>query len=95
MSTWKVDFHMGEREDERVVCGPYTYLEHALTRATPQRFFITGRFISDSRNSLIARPVPATVGEYVAHTPAERKLFLDNIVTMLELMEAQRDVDRG
>lgn len=98
--TWDVTFHMGVREDLRVPCGPFTYLEEALTRNTAQRFFICGEFAYQDPTYKdptypTASPIPAIVTELVVHTPAERRLFLDNIVTMLELMEAQRDVDRN
>lgn len=94
---WVVEFFMDVREDSRIPCGPFTYLEESLTRKTAQRFFICGEFRAPHTDPTYptASPIPAIVSEHVAHTPAERKLFLDNIITMLELMEAQRDVDRN
>jgi hypothetical protein len=95
--TWDVIFHMDVRGDLRVPCGPFTYLEESLTRNTAQRFFICGEFERPHVDPTYptASPIPAIVTELVVHTHAERRLFLDNIVTMLELMEAQRDVDRN
>ena len=100
---WTVEFFMSERVDEKMPYGPFEYLDEALKRKSPQRFFLTGVFAGD-RHGLAANPnmpltfkghpIVAIAGEKVRHTPSERKLFLDNIITMLELMEAQRDVDR-
>lgn len=89
---WDVQFHMGEREDEQKPCSPFTYLEEAINRKSPQSFFVTASRLLDDPDYK-AYPIVAIVQEKVTHTRAERKLFLDNIVTMLELMEAQRNVD--
>lgn len=89
---WVVEFNMGKRVDERVPRSPFTYLEEAIKRKTPQSFFITASCLVDD-STYTAHPIVALVQEKVRHTPSERKLFLDNIITMLELMEAQRNVD--
>jgi len=86
---------MDVREDEKRPCGPFVYLEQAVLRKAPQRFFICGTFVQDDRQFPLSNPIAAIVQEHETHTRAERRLFLDNIVTMLELMEAQRDVDRN
>jgi hypothetical protein len=73
--------------------GPYTYIDTALDRGFPANFYITGSPIP--QDPLRANPIVAVVKESKAHTRAERREFLNNIVSMLELMEAQRDVDRN
>lgn len=83
---------MGAREDEAKPCSPFTYIELATHRITKQTFYITADRLGDDADYK-AHPIAAIVTEQIAHTTAERKLFLDNIVVMLELMEAQRDVD--
>ena len=90
---WKIDFHMGEREDEAVPCSPFTYLAEAIKRKSPQSFFVTASCLGHNTNYM-AHPVVAVAHEQLRHTPDERKLFLDNVVMVLELMEAQRNVDR-
>lgn len=95
MSTWAVTFHMDVRDNEKLPHGPFTYLEQAVLRKAPQRFFVTGRYAQDDRQFPLSNPIAAIVQEHETHTRAERRQFLDNIVTMLELMEAQRDVDRN
>jgi hypothetical protein len=88
---------MDVRGDLRVPCGPFVYLEEELTRNTAQRFFILGEFKRPHLDPTYptAAPIPAIAQELEVHTPAERREFLNNIVSMLELMEAQRDVDRN
>ena len=93
--TWDVTFHMDVREGSRVPCGPFAYLEQAVLRKAPQRFFICGQFAQEDGQYPLASPIAAIVQELETHTRAERRWFLDNIVSMLELMEAQRDVDRN
>lgn len=101
---WVVEFFMSERVDDKTPYGPFVYLDEALKRKSPQRFFLTGVFAGarhglsstpDAPITFKGHPIVAIAGEKVRHTVAERKLFLDNIITMLELMEAQRDVDRN
>ena len=106
---WTVEFFMSARIDDKTPYGPFVYLDEALKRKSPQRFFLTGVFAGArheisgvSASVMVDRPVTfkghpivAIASEKVRHTVAERKLFLDNIITMLELMEAQRDVDRN
>jgi hypothetical protein len=86
---------MDVREDLQVPCGPFEYLDHAVLRKAPQRFFIVGQFAKQDAQYPLSNPIAAIVQELETHTRAERRLFLDNIVVMLELMEAQRDVDRN
>lgn len=90
---WTVEFFMDVRDDRKLPQGPFKYLEQAVLRKAPQRFFITGQFAQEITESPLSNPIAAIVQEHVTHTRAERRVFLDNIVTMLELMEAQRDVD--
>ena len=97
--TWEVAFHMEAREVESEAAkephGPFEYLHEAVERVVPQTFFITGKFKAPDRTYPLSNPIAAIVYERAVHTPAERRVFLDNIVSMLELMEAQRDVDRN
>lgn len=94
--TWDVTFHMEQRAHTQAMPhSPFEYLHEAVSRVPQQRFFITGVFREPDRNVPLSNPIAAIVNELEAHTPTERRLFLDNIVVMLELMEAQRDVDRN
>lgn len=91
---WDVEFHLLDRTDQRKPNGPFEYLGEALKRKSPQRFFVMGvASRHDSQQGYVSAPIVAVAIENVRHTPKQRKLFLDNIVTMLELMEAQRNVD--
>lgn len=93
--TWEVTFHMDVRDDGKRPRSPFVYLEQAVLRKAPQRFFLTGQFLAADGTYPLSHPIAAIVQELETHTRAERRVFLDNIVSMLELMEAQRDVDRN
>jgi hypothetical protein len=93
--TWEVTFHMDVRDDGRRACSPFTYYEQAVLRKAPQRFFVTGQYVRSDSAFPLSNPIAAIAQELETHTRTERRVFLNNIVKMLELMEAQRDVDRN
>jgi hypothetical protein len=80
-------------DDAKRPCSPFEYLGQAVLRKAPQRFFVMGQFAKQDAQYPLSNPIAAIVQERETHTRAERREFLNNIVSMLELMEAQRDVD--